>query len=59
MSAIKMSINIVKLSFKGSKFVMINHRAYEQLIPFYNNLMMMSLEQAKTNYRKKCTQFLT
>ena len=26
---------------------MINHRACEQLIPFYNNLKMMSLEQAK------------
>ena len=28
---------------------MINHRACEQLISFYNNLKMMSLEQAKRN----------
>ena len=27
---------------------MINHRACEQLIPFYNNLKKITLEQAKT-----------
>ena len=61
MFTIKMSLslNMVKLSLKGSNFLMINHRTCEQLIPIYNNLKIMSLERAKTNYCKMCTQFLT
>ena len=49
MFTIKMylSLNIVNLSLKGTHFVMINHRACEQLISFYNNLNIMSLEQEK------------
>ena len=31
---------------------MINHRACEQLIPFYNNLKTMSLEEAKNSFWK-------
>ena len=49
MFTIKMSLslNIVKLSLIAANSVMINHSVCEQLIPFYNNLRIMSLEQAK------------
>ena len=61
MFTIKMSLslNTVISSLKAANFVMINHRACEQLILFYNNLKMISLEQAKLNYCKMCAQFLT
>ena len=62
MFTMKMSLllNFVKLSLKGSaaNFVMISHRGYEQLIPLYNNLKMMSLDQAKMIYCTMCTQSL-
>ena len=60
MFTIKMSLslNIVKLSSKGSKsFVMISHRACEQVIPFYNNLKMISLEQGKQILQNMYTIF--
>ena len=38
---------------------MISHRTCEQLIPFYNNLKIISLKQAEISYCRLCTQSLT
>ena len=43
--------------FTAANFVMINHRACEQLIPFNNNLKIMSLEQATKLLQNPYTHF--